>query len=269
MIMWVFCTSANEFLCDFETKRTNNIKVHTTVINQHAPVGIIGAMPQEVMLLTEQLDAPQKQTVAGITWVSGVLNDTPVVVMQCGIGKVNAAIGATLLIERFSPSAIINTGSAGGIGENLSVGDTVIGESVSHHDVDVTAFGYAIGQMAQMPVNYPSAKSLMVVAQQVLSDMSDKRIHCGQIVSGDCFVNNREHFALIRKNFPTALAVEMEAAAIAQTCYRFDVPFIVIRAISDLADEQAPLSFDEFIVQAGERSAELVISMLARLQATS
>ncbi len=216
------------------------------------PIGIIGAMPQTTQI-------------AGMSLHSGVINGVPVVVMQSGIGKVNATIATTLLIEKFHPKAIINTGSAGGIGEGLAVGDVVIGESVSHHDVDVTAFGYQIGQMAQMPADYPCDKKLIELAQSASTAFDHATIHQGLIVSGDQFICHTDKFATIKQNFPQALAVEMEACAIAQTCYQFNVPFVVIRAISDLANEEASVSFDEFIEQAGKQSAEMVVSMLGAI----
>ncbi len=230
------------------------------------PIGIIGAMPQEVELLIASLDNKQVTKIANFNLYHGLINNVPVVVMQSGIGKVNATIATTLLIEKFNPQAIINTGSAGGLGDNLAVGDVVIGTNVAHHDVDVTAFGYQIGQMAQMPIDYPCDKKLIEVAEQASKQInSDKTIHQGLIVSGDQFIASSEQFAQIKQNFPSVLAVEMEACAIAQTCYQFNVPFVVIRAISDLANEQASFSFDEFIELAGKQSAEMVIKLLADL----
>ncbi|PIE42274.1 MAG: 5'-methylthioadenosine/S-adenosylhomocysteine nucleosidase [Gammaproteobacteria bacterium] len=230
--------------------------------NKNGPIAIIGAMPQEITTLSEHMTQTETLTTAGMTLYNGFINNVSVVVMQCGIGKVNATIGTTLLIERFAPRAVVNTGSAGGIGTNLHVGDIVIGQSLAHHDVDITTFGYAMGQMAQMPIEYPCDQSLIKAARQATETFSDIVIHYGQIVSGDQFIADNEHFTAIRKNFPNALAVEMEAAAIAQTCYRFDIPFVVIRAISDLANETAAISFDQFIIEAGKRSAEMVISFL-------
>ncbi len=236
-------------------------------MNKPRPVAIIGAMQQEVTTLTAQLGQKSRTEIAGMTIYSGRLQDTPVVVMRCGIGKVNAAIATTLLIAHFSPCAVINTGSAGGIGAGLAVGDVVIGDSVSHHDVDVTAFGYAIGQMAQMPQSYPGDARLIAAAKQAATAFPNASVHRGQIVSGDQFIADSARFAAIKKAFPKALAVEMEAAAIAQTCYRFAVPFVVIRAISDLADEVASVSFDEFIEKAGKQSAEMVVRLIKELYA--
>lgn len=229
------------------------------------PIGIIGAMPQEVKTLTKRLETAKTTEIAGMTLVSGTLNGTAVVVMQSGIGKVNAAVATTLMISRYQPTAIINTGSAGGISDGLAVGDVVIGQDVTHHDVDVAAFGYAVGQMPGMPESYPGDSRLLALATQAATSFPAAAIHCGQIVSGDQFIASSSRFAAIKTAFPQALAVEMEAAAIAQTCYRFAIPFVVVRAISDLADEQASLSFDEFIEQASKHSADMVVRLVGKL----
>ncbi len=150
----------------------------------NSPIGIIGAMPQEVNTLTKQLSKAQTVSIADMTVTEGELHGTPVVVMQCGIGKVNAAIGTALLLARYPLQAVINTGSAGGIDAGLAVGDVVIGDTVTHHDVDITAFGYAPGQMAQMPKNYPGDARLIAAAKQAATTVPNANIHCGQIVSG-------------------------------------------------------------------------------------
>lgn len=243
-----------------------------TMPNTTKPIAIIGAMPQEIAILTDKLTNAQTTEVAGIAIHSGNINDTPVVVLQSGIGKVNASIATTLVIERFNPKAVINTGSAGGIargdeqgGNDLAVGDIVLGTSVAHHDVDVTAFGYKHGQMAGMPADYGCDDKLVSVLEQASEVFPNANIHHGQIVSGDQFIASSEKFTSIKQHFPQAYAVEMEAAAIAQTCYRFNVPFVVVRAISDLANEEASVSFDKFIEQAGKHSAQMVISALTAL----
>ena len=234
-------------------------------MNKTTPIGIIGAMPQEIKTLSDHLQNIKKTQLAGEPVYSGRINDVEVVLIQSGIGKVNATIATALMIERFKPFAIINTGSAGGIDQRLNIGDIVIGSNITHHDVDITAFGYAAGQMAQMPENYLCDKKLITLAKKSASAFSDASIHNGQIVSGDQFISSSAHFKQIKTTFPDAYAVEMEAAAIAQTCYSFALPFVVIRAISDLADEKASASFDRFIEKAGNQSAKMVMNMLGVL----
>ena len=169
---------------------------------------------------------------AGYTFYQGQLSGQDVVLVQSGIGKVNAAMTVTLLKQLFDVDLVINTGSAGALGHGLKVGDVVVADQLRHHDADVTAFGYQIGQMAGMPVAYETHSS-----QQ----------------------------APIKANFPEALACEMESAAIAQAAYVLKTPCVVIRAISDSADDQANISFDEFILLAGKESASLVMELLERM----
>lgn len=227
------------------------------------PIAIIGAMPQEVALLRTRLSQPSEERIADMVIHCGILSGVPVVVMQCGIGKVNAAIGTTVLIERYQPRCIINTGSAGGIAPTLKVGDVVIAAHTLHHDVDVRAFGYAPGQMAQMPATYACDNALNQAASKAASAFSDARIHHGAIASGDQFIHGGAALTRIQHTFPDVLAIDMEAAAIAQTCYRYHVPFCVIRAISDNAGEEASISFDEFLQHAATQSAEMVSALVA------
>lgn len=226
------------------------------------PIGIIGAMAQEVELLIDKMQNPKKTHLAGMLFVSGQLCGNAVIIMQSGIGKVNAAIGTTLLIERFHAAAVINTGVAGGLGEQLNIGDIVIGERIAHHDVDVSAFGHEIGKIPEMPKEYHSTPAFVQAMQEVGNRFFSLNVHIGQIVSGDCFVHEQSHFQTIQQHFPNVLAVEMESAAIAQTCYRFNLPFVIIRAISDLADQEATTSFETFVTTASKRSADIVTALL-------
>lgn len=233
-----------------------------TSANNTRPIGIVGAMKPEVDLLINDLEAPNEAIIAGIRFVSGTLCGKPVVIMQCGIGKVNAAIGTTLLIAHYAVSAVINTGVAGGLGKTLSIGDIVIGETIVHHDVDVTAFGHDIGQIPDLPAAYPCNPFFIKAMEKASKTLTAVKTHKGQIVSGDVFVNQSSVFEQIKSHFPEALAVEMEAAAIAQTCYRFETPVVIIRAISDLADQQASTSFETFLHVAAKRSANLISTLL-------
>ncbi|OLQ87524.1 5'-methylthioadenosine/S-adenosylhomocysteine nucleosidase [Vibrio ponticus] len=230
-------------------------------------IGIIGAMEQEVAILKGSIDNCQEVTKAGCTFFSGQLNDVDVVLLQSGIGKVSAAVGTTILLDEYQPDVVINTGSAGGFDSSLNLGDVVISTEVRHHDADVTAFGYEIGQMAQQPAAFIADAKLMDIAEQALAQMEDKHAVRGLICTGDAFVASAERQEFIRKHFPSVVAVEMEAAAIAQTCHQFKVPFVVVRAISDVADKEATMSFDEFLPLAAQSSSEMVIKMVELLKA--
>lgn len=229
-------------------------------------IGILAAMEEEVRLLIEQLKDKQQTTIANQSFYEGSIHGVDVVVVQSGIGKVNAAIATTLLIDHFSSTFIINSGSAGGIGEGLKVGDLVVSSKLMYNDADARAFGYEFGQIPQMPLNYRVEKFIYQLAKQTAEELN-RIVHVGEVVTGDSFIASQKRIAEIKEFFPNALITEMEGAAVGQTCYQFDVPFIVIRAISDAGDEEASVSFDEFIVQAGKESAALVIRLIANMKA--
>lgn len=229
-------------------------------------IGIIGAMEQEVSILKQAIENCQTVTKAGCTFFSGQLNGVDVVLLQSGIGKVAAAIGTTVLLDEYQPDVVINTGSAGGFDSSLNLGDVVISTEVRHHDADVTAFGYEMGQMAQQPAAFIADAKLMDVAEKALEQMEDKHAVRGLICTGDAFVCTAERQAFIRTHFPSVIAVEMEASAIAQTCHQFNVPFVVVRAISDVADKESPMSFEEFLPLAAKSSSEMVFKMVELLK---
>ncbi|SEQ75071.1 adenosylhomocysteine nucleosidase [Amphritea atlantica] len=225
-------------------------------------IGIIGAMDEEVELLKQTLEGRQEHTIADYSLYTGTMHGIQVVLLKSGIGKVNAAIGTTLMLQEFQPTCVINTGSAGGFASELDVGDVVISTEVRHHDVDVTVFGYEHGQVPGLPAAFIPDNFLSDVAQRCISRMADIKTVRGLIATGDSFMNCPERVAKTREHFPTMKAVEMEAAAIAQTCYQFDVPFIVIRALSDIAGKESNLSFDQFLVVAAKHSAEMVMAIV-------
>lgn len=225
-------------------------------------IGIIGAMDEEVELLKETLEERQEHLIAGYSLYTGKMHGVEVILLKSGIGKVNAAIGTTLLLQEFQPTCVINTGSAGGFAEELEVGDVVISSEVRHHDVDVTIFGYEPGQVPGLPAGFIPDSYLAEIAERCISRMEGMKTVQGLIATGDSFMNCPERVAKTRENFPTMKAVEMEAAAIAQTCHQFDIPFIVIRALSDIAGKESDLSFEQFLVVAAKHSAEMVMAMV-------
>lgn len=227
-------------------------------------IGIIGAMPQEIEILRSLMVEPKLTEIAGCKIFEGKINNRNVALLQSGIGKVAAAVGTTLLLELAKPDMIINTGSAGGLDRQLNVGDIVISNEVRHHDVDVTAFGYEKGQLPANPAAFLPNMQLVEVAQKEVQKAGTNAV-IGLICSGDAFINGAEKLDQIYCDFPTVAAVEMEAAAIAQVCHAFDVPFVVVRAISDVADKASHLSFDEFLPLAAEKSSEIVLAMLNTL----
>lgn len=224
-------------------------------------IGIIVAMAQEVEILRNLMVEAKVIEIAGCKIYDGKINNTQVALLQSGIGKVAAAVGTALLLELTKPDMIINTGSAGGLDANLNVGDIVISTEVRHHDADVTAFGYEKGQLPANPAAFLPNEQLVSVALKETQTAGFNAVS-GLICSGDVFVNGAEKIAQIRQDFPNVAAVEMEAAAIAQVCHAFNVPFVVVRAISDVADKESHLSFDEFLPLAAKNSSEIVVAML-------
>ncbi|MBO0469780.1 5'-methylthioadenosine/adenosylhomocysteine nucleosidase [Enterococcus sp. DIV0242_7C1] len=227
-------------------------------------IGIIGAMDQEVKILKEKLSDTRSWERAGALFVSGSLGRHEVIVVRSGIGKVLSAVTTTLLIHQYGVNMVINTGSAGGIGSGLKVGDVVISDKLAYFDVDVTGFGYAPGQLPGMPLYYECSEYLKLEMKKA-AEKTGMSVRHGLIVTGDSFVNDKVKVQKILQDFPEALACEMEGASIAQAAAQFKIPFLVVRAISDTADHEASQTFDEFIEEAGEKSAQMVIHFVEHL----
>ncbi|MFC0179306.1 5'-methylthioadenosine/S-adenosylhomocysteine nucleosidase [Thorsellia kenyensis] len=224
-------------------------------------IGIIGAMEEEVLILRQKMDIEETIAQGGCEIYIGKIGSSSVALLKSGIGKTSTAIGTTLLITHYSPDIIINTGSAGGLAQSLNVGDIVISSEVRYHDADVTAFGYEIGQMAGAPAFFKAESFLIEIAKKCAQEMSLNAV-TGLICSGDAFINGADNLQRILKEFPSVIAVEMEAASVGHTCYQFGVPFVVVRAISDVADKESHLSFDEFLQIAAKQSSLLVVKLI-------
>ena len=252
------------FIADF----TYNQAIQTKEFNT-MNVGIIGAMEPEVKILREAMQNPQILTKAGFTFYTGELAGNTVTLVQSGIGKVASTIATTLLIDNFKPDCVINTGSAGGFDPSLNVGDVVISSEVRHHDVDVTAFGYEIGQVPQMPAGFAAHPKLVEAAEQTIAQISEVKTLVGLICTGDSFMCDPVRIEKARNDFPTMLAVEMEGASIAQTCFALNTPFVVIRSMSDIAGKESPQSFEEYLETASINSSKMVVALLEKLTAVT
>ena len=226
-------------------------------------LGIIGAMEQEVETLLHLMENKQESTHAGSIFHEGSLNGLPVAVVQCGIGKVNAAICAQILCDCCSVTHLMNTGIAGSLCSDLDIGDLVISQDAMHHDFDCSYFGYPRGQVAGMDVvSFPADETLIGYAFAAAEKIHPGHVKIGRVASGDQFVSDnglKNSIIEITK----ALCTEMEGAAIAQTAYRNKIPFVIIRAISDKADNSAQMDYPTFEKQAAHRCAE-VTQALAR-----
>ncbi|MDR2717017.1 MAG: 5'-methylthioadenosine/S-adenosylhomocysteine nucleosidase [Treponema sp.] len=228
-------------------------------------IGIIGAMEDEVSLLRSAMETPRLTKIGEFEFYEGKLEGKSVVLLRCGIGKVSAAVGCALLIHTFKPDFVVNTGSAGGIDPTLHFSDVIISTGLVYHDVDVTAFNYAPGQLPGQPQIFPADENLIARAEQAMSELKQKNVlpadlnHCrGLIGTGDIFMHQPESIAALRRRFPDIAAVEMEGAAIAHCCRLLSVPVLVIRALSDIAGVESPVKFDEFLPVASKHSAEMV-----------
>ena len=224
-------------------------------------IGIIAAMPEELAYLIEHLENAGQEKVLDNTYHTGKIGPVDLVLVESGIGKVMSAMSVAILADNFKVDAVINTGSAGALAAGIEVGDVVIADKLAYHDVDVTAFGYEYGQMAQQPLYFESDKKFVSLIQESLSKLNQKW-HLGLIATGDSFIAGEDKIKAIKEHFPQVLAVDMEGAAIAQAAHVLNLPFLVVRAMSDNANHEASISFDEFIVEAGRRSAQALLTLL-------
>lgn len=228
-------------------------------------VAIIGAMDEEVSILREKIENRQETTIAGSVFYTGSLNGYDVILLKSGIGKVNAAISTTILLMQFKPDYVVNTGSAGGHLNTLNVGDIVISSEVRHHDVDVTAFDYEYGQVPGLPAAFKADEKLIELAEKSAEGITDIQVVTGLIATGDSFMNDPERVSFVSQKFGDLYAVEMEAAAVAQVCHQFEVPFVVIRALSDIAGKESNVSFDQFLETAAVNSSNVVEKMVEQI----
>ncbi|WP_052343814.1 5'-methylthioadenosine/adenosylhomocysteine nucleosidase [Bacillus massiliigorillae] len=237
---------------------------------QVQPIGIIGAMDSEVKTLKSKLENVKVTKKAGLEFHAGELNGKSVVIVQSGVGKVNAALCTQILIDDFNVSTLINSGVAGGLYSELKVGDVVVSNRAVEHDMDITAFGHKKGYISDMsengePTYFETDKELAEKTQKVANEvLKDNKAYIGTIASGDIFVSNADLKAELIKDHD-AYAAEMEGAAIAHVASVNNVPVIIIRSISDLANGEADVTYEEFEIKAAENSAEIVMNLVKQL----
>ena len=230
-------------------------------------IGIIGAMDSEVSLLRSKLDIILVKQVAGVDFYMGKLSGNNVVVARCNIGKVNAAVCAQILIDMYGVDYIINTGVAGAISLELDIGDIVVSSDLAHHDFDTSGVGDVKYVNPSLDESFFRADDRLVKLAKDSCDavLARNKAIVGRIATGDQFIMSNEDKTRIWNDLG-ALCVEMEGAAIAQACYLNNVPFIVIRSISDKADNSAHMSFEQFVDEASDISARVVEEMLNGMQ---
>lgn len=219
-------------------------------------LAIIAPMEEEAAAFKPRLANLRRTGDGEVPIYVGELNGSETILLQCGIGKANAAWTTALLIERYRPDGILHYGVAGGLNPELRVGDTVVATELVYSDVDATAFGYAYGQVPQMPASYPADERLLGIARRAVAEAPlEGAIVSGLVTTADSFVNRPSLAASIRSRFPSAQATDMEGAAVAQTAYRLGVPCLVVRSLSDLAGEDAKTTYQSNVDLASERAA--------------
>ena len=229
-------------------------------------IGIIGAMELEVEQLKSEMTVDTISKKAGMDFYEGVLNGTRVVVVRSGVGKVNAALCTQILADQFEVTHIINTGVAGSLNAALDIGDILISTDALHHDVDATIFGYRPGEVPQLGIReFPASRELAQAAQDACEKVNpDIHAVLGRVVSGDQFISDKTVKERLIREFQGD-CTEMEGASIAQGAYLNDIPFVIIRAISDKADDSAQMDYPVFEAAAAKHSAALVREMAGRL----
>ena len=229
-------------------------------------IGIIGAMEEEVELLKEKMTDTVIIEKAGMKFVKGTLKGQTAVVVRSGIGKVNAGICTQILADEFQVEAVINTGIAGSLKAEINIGDIVLSADTMQHDVDAREFGYPLGQIPRMEtLTFLADEKLRKLAKEVCEEVNpDIQVFEGRVASGDQFVADKETKEKIIEN-TQAYCTEMEGAAIGQAAYLNKIPYLVIRAISDKADDSAHVDYPTFERQAIRHTVNLVSSMMERL----
>ena len=230
-------------------------------------LGIIGAMDEEVAKIRECLDQVSVETRGGMDFYKGNIKGKPVVVVKSVIGKVNAAMCAQILVDCYGVDAMINTGIAGSLRPEINIGDIVLSTDAVQHDMDATGFGYPVGQIPQMDIfAFPSDEGLRKLAQECCHLVNpDIQTFSGRVVSGDQFISDKKKKQWLIDTFQGS-CTEMEGAAIAQIAWRNQIPVLIVRAISDKADDSANMDYETFEAKAIQHSVNLLLAMAERYE---
>lgn len=230
-------------------------------------LGIIGAMDEEVAKIKEEMTDVTVTTVAGMDFYQGKLGSRDAVVVRSGIGKVNAGMCTQILADRFAISAVINTGIAGSLRNEINIGDIVLSTDTVQHDMDASGFGYKVGQIPRVDTySFPADETLRNLALECNKAVNPEiQAFTGRVVSGDQFISDKAKKQWLIENFDGS-CTEMEGAAIAQAAYLNGIPYLVIRAISDKADDSAGMDYQVFEEQAIRHSVNLLLEMASRYE---
>ncbi|RRD39753.1 5'-methylthioadenosine/adenosylhomocysteine nucleosidase [Leptotrichia sp. OH3620_COT-345] len=223
-------------------------------------IGIIGAVIEEAEAIKNEMTDIQEEVSEGITFFKGKFCNKDVIFVQSGIGKVNAAMTATILIYKYNVDKVIFSGVAGSLDERVNIGDIVIGTDLVHHDFDTRKFGYKLGQIPQMDVwAFESDRELIEKIRKI--ENGKYKLIFGRILTGDQFIDESNRKERLGKEFE-ALCTDMEGAAVAQVCYRMNVKFLVIRSISDSLNDKSAMEYYEFVKLAANNSKEILKEIL-------
>lgn len=226
-------------------------------------IGIIGAMEEEVNIIKNQMQDVTIQSIASMDFSEGLLKGKEVIVVRCGIGKVNAAICTQILADRYQVEAVINTGVAGSLRNEIDIADIVLSTDTLQHDMDATGFGYEPGVIPRMEQSiFDADKRLLALAKEVCNKViPEVGVHTGRVVSGDQFISDSKKKTWLVEKFQ-GYCTEMEGAAIAQAAYLNHLPFLIIRAISDKADHSAEMAYSEFEELAISQTVKLIHGLM-------
>ncbi|MDE5415883.1 5'-methylthioadenosine/adenosylhomocysteine nucleosidase [Alkalihalobacterium chitinilyticum] len=229
-------------------------------------IGIIGAMNEEIELMREEMDIESERKIARITFYSGTMGKHKIVLCKSGVGKVNAALTTQILIDHFKTAKIVFTGVAGALDPNLNVGDIVISTSALQHDIDASPLGFKRGEipMFEHTSDFPADASLIELATKA-SEQLNIQVVKGRVLSGDQFIASQQLVQELQDTFSGA-CVEMEGSAVAQAAMLNDIPYVIIRSISDKANGEAKMSFNEFVEVAAKQSNFIVKAMLEHME---
>lgn len=227
------------------------------------PIGIIGAMDQEIEAFIGGLQDVQEERKAGITYYKGKFNNQDVVICKSGVGKVNASVCTQILIDQFNVSNVLFTGVAGALDPELNIGDIVISSDSMHHDMDATALGFKLGEIpySERYIFEADTKLIEIALHVSKSVIGDQKTIKGRILSGDQFIASRDKVEMLYKEL-NGSCTEMEGSAVAQVCDMNAIPFVIIRSMSDKADGSADVNFMEFVKIASDHSYQIIDGML-------
>ena len=227
-------------------------------------IGVIFAMKEELDEVLKQVDIKNEFNVFGLDFYSVIFKDTECILVECGVGKVNAARTTQIMIDVMKVDYIINVGVAGGVSNSLNVCDIVIGEKLVQHDFDITAFDHAKGYIPNVGVYLNSDEYLLLIAEKEKESFNETNFHKGVIASGDIFCTSEKMSKKINEKF-NALCVDMEGASIAQVAYLSGVPFLVVRSISDIPNNNNKITYEEFLEESSKMVAKFLLSMIEKI----